>query len=225
MLVVGSRVRYRVVGQGIFHCERCGGDRGYARRSGRRWLHVLGIPVLPGPRGAGEHLRCLDCGTCYRVELLAVPTVRRMRAALQQATTTSVLAMLQAGGASSAVARRRGIELIRAAGSAGYGEADLTAGLRLADSSAAGARVESSVRPVGQEGDLDDRLRAAVEEFAVQLDVRAREWFLAGLVQVGLADGTLSPAEREVAQTVARYLGMSRARAQDVIWMAEEASA
>jgi len=67
-------------------------------------------------------------------------------------------------------------------------------------------------------------LRSAVETFAIQLEMRAREWFLAGIVRVGLADGSLSGAERDVVGTVARYLGMSQAQADDVILHAEEAA-
>jgi len=41
---------------------------------------------------------------------------------------------------------------------------------------------------------------------------------------VGLADGLLSSAEREVALTVARHLGLSQAKADDVIQLAEQAA-
>ena len=67
-------------------------------------------------------------------------------------------------------------------------------------------------------------LRPAVEAFAVQLEVPAREWFLAKIVEVGVADGPLSTAEWEVAGTVARYLGMTAAHGRDVITLAEEAA-
>ncbi len=41
---------------------------------------------------------------------------------------------------------------------------------------------------------------------------------------MGLADGLLSAAERDVVGIVARYLGLSQAKAQDVIQLAEEAA-
>ena len=59
---------------------------------------------------------------------------------------------------------------------------------------------------------------------SIQLDNPAREWFLARIVQVGLADGSLSAAERDVVGTVAGYLGMSQAKADGVIQLAEEAA-
>ncbi len=88
LALVGSRVCYRTIGSGVFHCERCGGDRPYRHRSGRRWAHLLGIPLaLLG--GTGEHLRCTVCRTCYRVELLAVPTIEQMLVALLVGTKPS----------------------------------------------------------------------------------------------------------------------------------------
>ncbi len=205
---MGPRAYYRTIACGVFHCERCGGDRPYRHRSGRRWARLLGLPVIPLDR-TGEHLRCAICRTCYRVELLAVPTVEQMRLALLSATTTAVLAMLWAGGSASPAVRRQAIDLIMSAGSPGYGEPDLTTALAGRDAMLAGPA---------------QSLRAAVESLAIQLDPQAREWFLARVVGVGLADGGLSAAEREVAVTIARYLGLSQSRADDVIQHAEEAA-
>src|SRR5215472_7581085 len=164
MLIVGRRVRYRTVGRGIMLCERCGGDRPYRRRSGRTWLCLLGVPVRRGAP-AGEHLRCADCRTCYRVELLAVPTVPQMRAALANGTKAAAVAVLASGGPAPSVACRRAVELISAAGLAEYGDR------QLADDLAGNAMPE---------------LRPAVRELAVQLEPCAREWFLTRVVGLGL---------------------------------------
>jgi len=213
MLVrLGSRVYYRAVASGVFHCERCGGDRPYRHRSGRRWVHLLGLPLVPLDR-TGEHLRCAICRTCYRVELLAVPTAEHMQVALLSATTAATLAMLNAGSASQA-SRRRAIELIISAGSPQYGEPDLDIALGHGVQS---AEAELSCVPV-------PGLRRAMETLAIQLETYSKEWFLAKVVQVGLADGLLSTAERDVVGTVARYMGLSQARADDVIQVAEEAA-
>lgn len=214
MLVsLGPRVYYRTVANGVFHCERCGGDRPYRHRSGRRWAQLLGIPLLPLDR-TGDHLRCAICRTCYRVELLAVPTAEQMQVALLSATTAATLAMLNAGGSASLVSRRRAIELIISAGSPKYGELDLQVAL---EHCIKPAEAELSRGPV-------PRLRDAVETLAIQLETYSKEWFLAKVVQVGLADGSLSAAERDVVGTVARYLGLSQARADNVIQLAEEAA-
>ena len=126
LALVGSRLGYRTTGSGVFHCERCGGDRPYRHRSGRRWAHLLGIPLaLLG--GTGEHLRCTVCRTCYRVELLAVPTIEQMLVALLVGTKAAVLEMLRAGGACSPAARRRAVQMIRAAGASDYHDGQLLA--------------------------------------------------------------------------------------------------
>ena len=213
LALVGSRVWYRTIGHGVFHCERCGGDRPYRHRSGRRWAHLLGVPVA-SLGDTGEHLLCTICRTCYRVGLLAVPTMEQMLVVLLAGTKAAVLAMLSAGGAGSPAARRRGIQLIREAGAPEYDDGLLTAAL--ADPDAASQLPEADGPVAG--------LRPAIEAFSVQLEIPAREWFLAKVVEVGLADGSLSAAERDVAGTVARYLGMSAARGRDVISLAEEAA-
>lgn len=202
-----SQVHYRSIASGVFHCERCGGDRPYRHRTGRRWTQLLGASVIPLD-SAGEHLRCTICRTCYRVELLAVPTIEQMQAALCTATTAAALAMLSVGGSGSQVARRRAVELIITAGTAEYGEPELALAL---DEATAGCG------PV-------PGLRSALETVAIQLEPRACEWFLAKVVQVGLADGLLSTAEREIALAVARHLGLSQAKADDVIQLAEQAA-
>jgi hypothetical protein len=214
MLVsLGSRVYYRTIANGVFHCERCGGDRPYRHRSGRRWAQVLWLPVVPLAR-TGEHLRCAICRTCYRVELLAVPTAEQMQVALLSATTAATLAMLNAGGSASKASRRRAIELIISAGSPQYSEPDLETALELGIQP---LDAELSCGPV-------PGLRGAVETLAIQLETYSKEWFLGKVVHVGLADGSLSTAERDVVGTVAGYLGLSQARADNVIQAAEEAA-
>ncbi|HEX9623640.1 MAG TPA: hypothetical protein VF979_04620 [Streptosporangiaceae bacterium] len=209
----GSGIYYRTIATGVFHCERCGGDRPYRHRSGRRWARVLGIPVMPLDR-TGEHLRCMICRTCYRVELLAVPTIEQMQDALVNATTSAVLAMLNAGGSASQAARRSAVQLIMSAGSPDFTEADLAGGLR---------RARSAQQALIACGPVPG-LRFSVETLAIQLERRASEWFLGNIVRVGLADGPLTVSEREVVGTIARYLGLTQAQAEDVILLIEDAA-
>lgn len=234
LALVGSRVCYRTIGSGVFHCERCGGDRPYRHRSGRRWAQLFG-PRLARLGGNREHLRCAVCRTCYRVELLAVPTIEQMLVALLVGTKAAVLAMLRAGGAGSPAARRRAVQMIRAAGAPDYHDGRLLAALAAGGAPGGAGAPGGSAAPgvpgmpgpgqavAGDDG-LEVGLRPAVEAFAIQLEVAAREWFLAKIVEVGLADGPLSTAERDVAGTVARHLGMTAAHGRDVIMLAEEAA-
>jgi hypothetical protein len=214
LALVGSKVCYRTIGHGVFHCERCGGDRPYRQRAGRRWSHLLGVPVaLIGD--TGEHLCCTICSTCYRTELLAVPTIEQMLVALLAGTKAAVVAMLRAGGADNLLARQKGIALIKAAGARDYDDGRMVAAL-------AGAAPGQALP--GSDDEAVPGLRPAVEAVAIQLETQAKEWFLAKMVEVGLADGPLSDAERAVARTTARYLGMTAAHGRDVISVTEEAA-
>jgi hypothetical protein len=55
-----------------------------------------------------------------------------------------------------------------------------------------------------------------------QLAVPAREWFLAEVVRIGMADGPLSGAEREAAHAVGAGLGMTQAQVLGVITLTEQ---
>jgi hypothetical protein len=222
MLVAGTTVIYKVVGESVVHCERCGGDRPFKRRSGRRWLRVLYIPVYP-LAATGEHLRCTVCRTTYRVELLGVPTLSQMQTALLDGTKAAVLEVLRAGDPASRAARKRALDLISAAGAPEYAEDGLAADLA-GPGSASGGDAETGDGSGLPEADAVPYLQRAVEGLAFQLEPHAREWFLSNVVRVGLADGPLSAQERGTIGVVARYLGISQSRAEDVIVLAEEAA-
>jgi tellurite resistance protein len=202
--LIGLRFYFRTTGHGTLHCQRCGGDRPYQRCSGRRWFHVLHIPLVPLDR-VGEHVQCRACRTRYRIEVLALPTVAAMQAALPAGSLAAVTTMLRAGDPASAAARSRAVELVRTAGLTGYDETALTADLAAAD---------------GRGLDISKPLGA----LAHQLTMPAPEWFLADAVRVGLADGPLSEEERGAARLIAAHLGMTPAQAHGVIVMTEESA-
>ena len=203
-LIFGLRVYYRTIGQGTFHCQRCGGDRPYRLRGGRRWLHIFFIPLIPLGQ-AGEHVQCDNCRTRYRPEVLSLPTSAQMQAALPAGMRAAAIAMLTAGEPRAVPARRRAVESIRSAGLSHYDDAALSADL---------------TAPDGPEYDL----AWALNPLAIQLAVPAREWFLADVVRIGLADGSLADEEREAAHQVAAQLGMTPAQAYGVIAMTEESA-
>jgi tellurite resistance protein len=204
----GFRVHYRPIGHGVFHCERCGGDRPFQHLAGRRWFHLLLVPVI-SVANAGEHIRCAICDTRYRVEVLALPTITQMQTALSAGVRAAAVAMLRASGGGGERSRRRAIDAIRKAGLADYQDPSLDADLTASGESAHPGR--DLARPLNS--------------LAVQLANPAREWFLAEVVRIGLADGPLSDDERSAAQDVAAQLGMTPAQARGVITMTEEAAA
>jgi tellurite resistance protein len=204
MLIFGLRVCFRTIGHGVFHCQRCGGDREYRRRVGRRWFHILFVPVIRLDQ-VGEHLQCTSCRGRYRTGVLAVPTAAQMEAALPAGTLAAATCMLLAGDPGSGPARRRAMEAARSAGLAEYDESALDADL-----------VQAAV--TGRD------IAAPLNTLAAQLAVPAREWFLAGIVRIGLADGQLSEDERQAAKQVASNLGLTAAHAYGVITMTEESA-
>jgi tellurite resistance protein len=137
-----------------------------------------------------------------------------MQAALLGGTKAAALAMLRAGDEASPAARRRVVELIRSAGAPGYGTADLGAALT--------RRVHLPGPKPARAADQEREL--ALAALSLQLEVHAREWFLANVVRIGLADGPLSAGERAAVRATAKALGMTQAQAQDVIWLTEEAA-
>jgi hypothetical protein len=201
-LIFGVRVYFRTIGQGTFHCQRCGGDRAYRHRAGRRWIHLFFIPVIPLGQ-VGEFIQCTQCGTRYATGVIALPTTAQMQAALPVGMRAAAIIMLRAGDAGSIAARRRVVDVVKGAGVADYDETMLDADLQSA--------------PDGV-GSAADGLNA----LSTQLAVPAREWFLAEIVRIGLADGQLTDAERQAAREIGSYLGMTPAQAFGVIALTEE---
>jgi hypothetical protein len=204
LIIFGWRVYYKTIGRGMFHCQRCGGDREFFHRSGRRWFHIFWIPLIPLAH-VGEHVQCAVCGTRYRMEVLNLPTTAQMQAALPAGMRAAAVAMLRSGDPSSLPGRRKAIEAIRGAGLPNYDDAALGADL--------------AAPPLPQ------YLSGPLSSLAVQLAMPAREWFLAEVVRIGLADGMLSDEERQAAHSVAAPLGMTPAQARGVISMTEEGAA
>jgi hypothetical protein len=199
----------------MFHCQRCGGDREYRHRSGRRWFTLFFIPVIP-LNHVGDHVQCTICGTRYRMDVLSLPTTAQMQEALPAGMRAAAIAMLRAGGGSSASARRRAMDAIKGAGVVGYDDVALDADLSVAAMPALPGHDLAGQDLAGH------NLAEPLNRVAIQLAVPAREWFLAEVVRIGLADGMLSDDERHTAREVAAQLGMTPAQARGVISMTEE---
>jgi len=200
-MIWGLRIIYHTVGEAVFHCPACGGDRRCRRLAGRRFITVFFIPVIPLTK-AGEVVQCATCRTRYPVDVLRLPTAAQMQTALPAGMRAAATAMLRSGPPSP-LARQNALAAIRGAGAAGYSEADLTADAGLSH----------------------DAIVGALGQVARQLTPDAREWFLAEVVRIGLADGPLSDNERNTAQDIAAQLGMTPAQARGVITMTEEGAA
>lgn len=201
IILWGFRVFYRTVGEGVFHCRKCGGDRQYRHRVGRRFFTLFFIPIIPLNK-VGEHVQCTTCKTRYVMDVLSLPTAAQMQTALPLGMRAAAVAVLQAGDPGSPAARQRAVTAIRGSGAQEYTEADL-------DSDAA--------QPA-------DAARSAIGQVARQLTPDSKEWFLAETVRVGMADGPLTDRERQTVQVIAADLGMTQAQAIGVVTMTEQAA-
>ncbi|HZR50357.1 MAG TPA: zinc-ribbon domain-containing protein [Streptosporangiaceae bacterium] len=201
LILFGWRVFYRSVGQGTFHCRHCGGDRQYRLRAGRKWLTLFFIPVIPLAR-VGEHVQCQTCRTRYVTDVLCQPTTAQMQAALPAGMRAAAAAMLRSGDVGSPAARQRAITMIIGAGAEGYDETALDTDLEQPSES----------------------LRAALHQVGTQLTIQAREWYLADVIGIGMADGALTDTERSAAQAIGLDLGMTQAQVVGVVAMTEQSA-
>ena len=201
LIIFGLRVFYRTIAQGTFHCRRCGGDRPYRHRSGRRWFTLFFIPAIP-LNPVGDHVQCASCRTRYVTDVLSQPTTAQMQAALPAGMRAAVSAMLRSGDPSSPASRQRAIEAVVASGVPDYGEAMLGVDL---------------MQPFGL-------IRPALNQVGAQLTIQAREWYLAEVIRIAMADGPLSESERQAALAIGLDLGMTQAQVIGVVAMTEQSA-
>src|ERR1700733_6284681 len=199
IIIWGLRVIYRTLGRGVFFCRRCGGDRDYRHRAGRRYVTVFFIPLIPLMK-TGAHVQCLTCKTRYVTEVLKQPTTVQMQVALLAGMRAMVTVILQAGDPDSPLARRRALDAVTGAGDTGYDEEALEADL-------------AEPADVG---------RPRIVALGRQLQVEAREWCLAEAIRIAMADGPLTGAARAAAEHLAAALGMTQAQAIGVIALTEQ---
>ena len=117
MLIIWLSVIYRTLGRGVFFCRRCGGDRAYRHRTGRRYITVYFIPLVPLMK-TGAHVQCLTCKTRYVTEVLKLPTTDQMQVALLKGMRSMVAIILRAGDPASPLSRRRALDAVTGAGEA-----------------------------------------------------------------------------------------------------------
>jgi hypothetical protein len=202
IIIFGLRVVWSTIATGVFHCRKCGGDRNYRLRSGRRFFTLFFIPVIPMNK-VGEHVQCETCKTRYVTEVLKAPTVAAMQTAVTDGVRGMVVAMLHSGDLNNAAARRKGITVVAGAGVTGYDE---------------GVLVQDLSRPVPD-------WRPSIAALGGQLQPVAKEWHLAEMIRLGLLDGPLTESQRNAVISIASDLGMTPAQAYGVISLTEQAGA
>jgi hypothetical protein len=110
--------------------------------------------------------------------------------------------MLRSGDPSSPVSRQRAIEAVIGSGVPGYDEAMLAADL---------------LQPF-------EAIRPALNQVGAQLTIQAREWYLAEVIRIAMADGPLTETERHAAMAIGVDLGMTQAQVVGVVAMTEQSA-
>lgn len=192
-LIMGMKVKLKAIGDGTFHCPRCGGDRHYRRMQARRWFTIFFVPVIP-LKELGTVVQCDSCGGQFSEAALSTPTTADLDAALVNAMRATVLAFLALRDTPRSMAAA--MEAVRGAGMPGYGDADL-AWDRQTD---AGARAQLAVAAMGP-----------------SLEPLGRERFLTGALKVATADGELTPESAELGRRVGAWLGLTSANTEGVL--------
>jgi hypothetical protein len=208
----GVRSRWRTDVLGDFFCPGCGGDRNYRRQHGRRWLRLLGTPVLPVGPVVGS-VQCTSCHGRYGVETLEQVTCVRLASMLRDAQYTVALAVLAAGGTGSRAAREAACTTIRDAGFEDCGEAQILAALAALTGVGGDGALDLEVQGSG----LTIELHAALEPLAPHLAQQGRERLVLQGASIALADGRYLPQERAALAAVGRCLKLGEDRVGELL--------
>jgi hypothetical protein len=203
LIIWGFRVIWSTVGTGVFYCQRCGGDRQYRQRTGRRFFTLYWIPIIPLSKVNADHVQCLTCKALYPLGVLQQATVAQLQAGVAEGIRAMAVVMLQAGDINNVAARTKAVQIVTGGGIAGYHDGALAADL-------------------GRPG---PEWRPAIQALGGQMQPEAKEWHLAELLRLALVDGPLTDAERMVATGIAGDLGMTPAQTTGVITLMQQAPA
>lgn len=202
LIIWGFKVLYKTRDNGTFFCPRCGADRAYQHRVGRKWFRLYYIPLFPVGGPVNEHVLCETCKGKFTMQALARPTSMQLSASLLDGVRGVIVHVLRAGSIESPAAREIAVAEVERAGLPGYTDQTLTADLDAVP------------------GDLNPLLSTLGGQLADQ----GKENLLRAGTRTALADGALTDLERRVLNSTAASLGMTQAHAQGVISMAEQAA-
>jgi hypothetical protein len=201
-IIWGFKVRYKLLDRGTFFCPRCGGDREYEHRVGKKWFTLYYIPLFPASGPLNEHVRCTSCQGMFTMQTLSRPTTNQLSSLLLDGVRGVLVHVLRAGSIQSPAAREAAVGEVQLAGLPAYNDASLQADI--------------DVVP----GDIS----ALLSSLGGQLADQGKENLLRSAVKVALADGPMTDLERNVVNGTGALLGMTQAHALGVIAMAEQST-
>lgn len=195
MIIFGLSVFFfGSAGSGVFHCPKCGGDRHYDHKVGRRWFTLFFLPVIP-LNEVGRVVQCQTCKTRFEPAVLQIATAGRIGTALPLIYRTFVVAVLRVGD--SPAARDFAIKVATSAGAQPYGMAELERDLAT----------------------LPPRLTDDTYQVVRQFDTDGRERIMLAAARVAMADGPMTDDENKILTSIGEYLGLSVATVRGTIAM------
>jgi hypothetical protein len=69
VIIFGTKVRHKVIGEGKFFCPKCQAQRTYLHKRASRYLTLYFLPVVPAGK-LGEFVECQTCGVAFEMSVL-----------------------------------------------------------------------------------------------------------------------------------------------------------
>lgn len=194
LLIFGFRIRLRTVGSVAFFCPGCGGDRIASRRVARRWFTLFWLPVIPLNQ-VGEVVECETCHMKYDPVVTERATTADLASFLSTAIRVLTAMVVRTGDSANPAMRAAAVSDV-AASTPGYDERTLVGDVDAIETSLA----EQYVAPLAE-----------------GLEMAGKERFLADLVRVALAGGTITSDQRHVLDVAGRALGLTPAHITGIV--------
>ncbi len=71
MIIFGTRLRHRKIGEGEFFCPKCQTNRLYHHKRAARYFTLYFLPVIPIQQ-LGEFIECQTCGIAFEPKVLGL---------------------------------------------------------------------------------------------------------------------------------------------------------
>jgi zinc ribbon protein len=196
MIIWGWRVRFGKLGEGVFFCPQCGGDRQYTLKQGRRWFTLFFIPLIPLDRVGEQFVECNTCKQGFRQSVLNMPTSETLGNDIVAALRESIVWILRESNGASASRVNTALEILTQAARRQWTVPELQADVAGLDLSGLGNRLAGLAKALNEQG---------------------RESILTNCTRVAAADGIITDKDRHVLDYVAAGLSMTPAHAHGVI--------
>jgi transcription elongation factor Elf1 len=71
VIIFGTKVRHKVIGEGKFFCPKCQAQRAYLHKRASRYVTLYFLPVAPMGK-LGEFIECQTCGVAFEMSVLNI---------------------------------------------------------------------------------------------------------------------------------------------------------